>query len=107
MIRGTTPTFTITIKDPGELDLTRAENVYFTVEQDRVSVTKTGDDLEVLTAAVKCWLTQEEALRFAEGKAEAQLNWTAVNATDGTLRRGATKPFQVRIDRQLLDEVIS
>ena len=106
MIRGTTPTFSITIRDPGGLDLTRAANVYVTIEQGRVQITKTGEDLEVSPASVQCRLTQEEALSFAEGKADIQLNWTAANLLDGSLRRCATKVARVMVDKQLLDEVV-
>lgn len=104
MIRGTTPTITITIRNPGELNLTQAEAVYVTVRQGKHSVTKTGDALVVETAAVSFWLTQEESLDFREGRAEAQINWT-YQGTDG-VKREATKWTAIMIDRQLLERVV-
>ena len=108
MIRGTTPTFTLNITNGGaDLDLTEASTVYITVRQNGVTITKTGDDLSVEAQSVSCWLTQNESLQLKESTdAEVQLNWTYTNATDGTTRRAATKPKMIRIDRQLLVEVI-
>ena len=104
MIRGTTPTDTINIKNPGDLDLRNAIEVFVTIRQGQVELTKTGEDIEVAKASVSYCLTQNESLRFKEGKAEAQINWTYM---DGQGRkRGATKWLPVNVDRQLLERVI-
>lgn len=104
MIRGTTPTDIITIKNPGDLDLRNALEVFVTIRQRQVTLTKTGEDIEVEKASVSYCLTQTESLRFQEGKAEAQINWTYMD--DGGKKRGATKWLPVTIDKQLLERVI-
>ena len=104
MIRGTTPVDTITIRNPGDLDLTEMLEVYVTIRQDGVPLTKTGADITVEKAAVSYCLTQQESLQFREGEAEAQINWTYMAGQEK--RRGATKWLKVRIDRQLLDRVL-
>lgn len=108
MIRGTTPTFTLNINDPtNTLDLRSAQNVYVTFEQGRHCVTKTGDDLSVQARSVSGWLTQQESLSFEAGKpATVQVNWTYLDM-DGTVRRAATKVQDVRVNRQLLSEVLA
>lgn len=105
MIRGTTPTFTMTIRK-ASVDLSKADHVYVTIRQDETLITKSGDDLVVEENQVACWLTQEESLRLAEGNAELQINWT-YNSSDNTVRRGATKVRNITIDKQLLQKVIS
>lgn len=104
MIRGTTPTDTITIKNPGDLDLRNALEVFVTIRQGQVTLTKTGENIEVEKASVSYCLTQTESLRLQEGKAEAQINWTYMD--DVGKKRGATKWLPVNIDRQLLERVI-
>lgn len=104
MIRGTTPTDTITIKNPGDLDLTTVLDVYVTIRQGQVSITKTGEDLDVAKAAVSYCLTQQESLRFKDGAAEAQINWTYMD--NGGKKRAATKWLPIQIDKQLLERVI-
>ena len=50
MVRATTPTLTLTIKDES-VDLTEARNVYVTLNQgDTFNVTKTGEDIEIAEA---------------------------------------------------------
>lgn len=80
MIRGTTPTFSLTIASD-EIDLTFASNVYATFKQDKVCLTKTGEDIEVLAKRVDVYLTQAETLQFHAGTLSIQLNWTY---TDGS-----------------------
>lgn len=104
MIRGTTPTITITISNPGELDLTTALEVYVTVRQNRTAVTLNGEDIDVETAAVSFALTQEQSFKFREGAAEAQINWL-YQSEDGP-KREATKWTAINIGRQLLEQVI-
>ena len=101
MIRWTTPTFTINLINAGDVDLTDAENVYFTVATKTATITKTGDDLDVEAQSVAVYLSQEESARLPEGVGEIQLNWTYA---DG--RRAATVVKQIRIDKNLLREVV-
>ena len=107
MIRATTPTLTLTIKDDS-VDLTQAKAVYVTLEQGQsFSVTKTGSDLSVTEKTVECWLSQEETLSLKVGtKLEIQVNWTYTD-TDGTTKRNATVIKAIDVTRQLLDEVIA
>lgn len=104
MIRGTTPTDTIRIKNPGDLDLTTVDEVYVTIRQGVYTITKTGEDIEVAKAAVSYSLTQQESLRFKVGEAEAQINWIYTN-NEGR-KRAATKWLTIMIDKQLLERVI-
>lgn len=83
MIRGTTPTFTLTMVDE-QLDLRQAENVYATFRQRDKVLTKTGNDLEInvteedgnFNNVVEVYLSQAESLTFDTGSIELQLNWT-------------------------------
>lgn len=106
MIPYTTPSFEITI--PGA-DLSSARDVYVTVTQGAVTITKSGTDLAISAdgKTVSCWLTQEESLQFrSSGKASAQVNWVYIDAVDGDLRRAATNPLSVEVGTQLYKEVI-
>ena len=76
MVRGTTPTFSLYIAD-NEVDLTQALNVYATFKQQGTIITKTGTDLQIVTARqVNIYMSQEDTLKFVPGKMEIQLNWT-------------------------------
>lgn len=104
MIRGTTPTFTLTVGDSG-LDLTQASNVYVTVTQGNKRVTKTGNDLTVSGNVVSCWLSQTETLAFKSGQtAEIQVNW--IYTEEGATKRAATDPKRIVVGFQLLPEVL-
>lgn len=46
MIRGTTPTFILKLKD-ASVDLTKAANVYVSFSQGNIKIIKSGDDLTV------------------------------------------------------------
>ena len=107
MIRGTTPTFTLTLCKDCDVDLNLAENVYFTISQGERTVTKTAEDgLNISDGnTVSVFLTQRESSPFADGKADVQLNWTYRDES-GALRRAATKVTQIMIDKQLLGRVI-
>ena len=107
MIRATTPTLKITVKDP-TVDLAGADQIFATIRQDQIKVTKSGEAVTLTpprTASV--WLTQEESLLFREGIASVQLNWTYTDAEDGTYRRCATVPLEVSVNENLLPEVIT
>lgn len=112
MIRGTTPTFTLKLKNkdgtPCEIDLREASNIYFTVSQGSTSITKkAGEDLELVDGkTVHVFLNQEESLRLREGqKTELQLNWTYIDV-DGNTRRAATVVRDIGLDKQLIRKVI-
>ena len=107
MIRGTTPTFTLTIADTS-VDLGQAENIYFTLTQGSNAITKSGEDLEVGTRTVNVFLTQEESIDLIEGAgADIQLNWTYLDpGGSGIVRRAATKVKTIQITKQILRRVI-
>ena len=98
--RATTPTFTLKFSDK-DLDLTTANNVYATFEQDEVNFTKTGADLDIAEKQVDVYLTQEETLQFKVGVVDIQLNWTMNNG-----RRASSDVKQVAITKQLLRQVV-
>lgn len=104
MVRGTTPTLTLHILDDN-IDLTQATNVYLTIKQDNYTLTKTTPQLELSSNIIDCYLTQEESLRFSEGAADVQINWTYQN--DGITYRAATKIKTIQIGPQLLTRVVS
>lgn len=107
MIRGTTPTFTMRIKDQYEIDLNEAKNIYFTVAQGANTITKTGDDIEIADKrTVLIFLNQRESLSLKETKADVQLNWTYLDTDGETVRRAATKVKEISLDKQLLKKVI-
>ena len=105
MIRATTPTLTLTIKDDS-VDLTQAKAVYVTLEQGQsFSVTKTGSDLSVTEQTVECWLSQEETLSLKAGQPLlVQINW--LYDVNGVTHRAATTVGSVYVSGQLLTEVI-
>lgn len=106
MIRGTTPTFTFTIRND-DIDLGAAKNVYVTLAQGYKLIEKTGADLEIETRTVSVFLTQEESLRLMEdSNCEVQINWTYLDIDGTTVRRAATKVKSIQISKQLLKRVI-
>ena len=52
MIRGTTPTFTLILREDSNVNLQEANNIYFTVSQGAKEITKTGADLEIADGPV-------------------------------------------------------
>ena len=106
MVQGTTPTFTFSLSDK-TINLLEADNVYATIEQGFVNITKTGEYIEVAEHSVKLWLTQKESLSLRIGKpADVQLNWTYTDDLTGTKRRAATKKKEIVIEKQLLRKEI-
>jgi hypothetical protein len=103
LIRGTTPTFTLTVN--GDVDLTEAKAVYVTLKQMSKTLELTGASLEIAPTQVKCYLTQEQSLSLSEGPAKIQVNWTYVDDHNIT-QRDATKVKEIFIDEQLLKRVI-
>lgn len=100
MIRGTTPTFVLTIDET--VDLTEASNVYVSFENDNVELVKKSGDSGVVVEAhqVSVYLTQEETLKFRKSM-EVQLNWTYANGS-----RGCTKIVNVPVGKNLIEEVL-
>lgn len=105
MIRGTTPTITMNITNGGDLDLTKAAEVYVTMRQGQRVITK-KNDLVVSAKSVSFYLSQRETLSLKEGPAYLQINWAYADTVNKTKRRAATKIKQIEIREQLLEEVI-
>ena len=99
MYRGTTPTFVLNLE--GSVDLTDAHNVYATFYQKGVTITKTGDDIEIHPTQVEVYFTQEESLKFKTGAIQIQVNWTYSNGS-----RSCTDIASVSVDRNLIGEVL-
>lgn len=110
MIRGTTPTFILKLKNkdgtPSTIDLSEANNVYFTIAQGGKSITKTSEDIDIDGNTVYVFLNQKESLSLKDSiKTEVQLNWT-YNDPTGVTKRAATKVREVALDKQLYKEEI-
>lgn len=105
MIRGTTPTFKLTVNDES-IDFTQAANVYATFQQLDTLITKTGEDLDISANEVDVYLTQEETLKFRAmpfgiSELKIQLNWTY---SDG--KRASTLIKTVNVKENLLNKVL-
>ena len=103
MLQATTPTFILTPKDKqGQaIDLSEAQNVYFSLKQGPFSLKKTGSALEISGSTVSVYLTQAETVPIREGQCEIQLNWTYPNGA----RAGTVKKI-VAVSDNLLKEVV-
>lgn len=103
MINYTTPTISRTLEG---VDLTGKE-VYATIEQGSVKITKSGEDLNVSVeegnTTVEFTLTQEESAMFAPSHpAQLQINWIDEEGV-----RDASSITSIKVFRNLLNEVIS
>lgn len=98
--RATTPTFTLSFAEEG-LDLTEANNVYVTFEQNDYNFTKSGTDLEIAEKQIDVYLAQEETLAFKVGVVDVQVNWTMAGG-----RRACSDVQQVQITKQILRQVV-
>lgn len=108
MIRGTTPTFILKLKNkdgtPSDINLSEANNVYFTIAQGGKTLTKTSEDIDIVDNTLYVFLNQKESLSLKEQqKTEIQLNWTYIDST-GVTRRAATKVREISLDKQLYKE---
>lgn len=101
MIRATTPTFSLKIRDES-VDLTQALNVYATFTQLSKVITKTGEDIVVSPQQVDVYLSQEETLKFTEGDVEVQINYTYANGT-----RAASKIAYIKVEKNLIGRVLT
>lgn len=98
--QATTPTFICTV--PDTVDLTAAENVYFTISQFANTITKRGESLDIDSHSVSVYLSQGDTVGISPSRpVELQLNWTYA---DGS--RGMTKIVSVEVDRNLIPEVL-
>lgn len=103
MINYTTPTITLVVEGA---DLTGQE-VYVTLEQSGVELTKNGEDLTLSTEGedtiIVFTLTQVESAYFDyERKAQVQVNF--INAAGV---RDATNIAQISVFKNLLDKVVN
>ena len=99
MVQATTPTFTLTL--PNTIDLSEAEHIVFSLEQDFVSVHKDESDMTINENVVTVSLNQDDTVSLSKGFAKIQLNWTY---DDGT--RAATKVKTVDVSENLFRDVI-
>lgn len=99
MVQATTPTFILTL--PDTVDLSEVSHLYFTIEQNKTIVKKQDKDLTVNGQTVQVFLSQQETLRFKNGTASIQLNWTYENGS-----RGCSNIVPVHVDENLLKEVV-
>lgn len=106
MIRYTTPTISLTVE---KADLT-GKDVYVSLEQGSMILTKSGSDLTVTVTTVdeqpmttiSFTMTQEESATFNENKSvSVQVNFISA---DGV--RAATGIKTIKVMRNLLNEVI-
>lgn len=98
MIKATTPTFVCTL--PSDIDLSTAENVYFSISQKGLTITKSSG-LEISGNVVEVFLSQSETIQLMAGIAQVQLNWTYAGGV-----RAASEIVNVAITDNLLKEVV-
>lgn len=101
MIRATTPTLKLTIRDT-TIDLGDADEVYVAIKQGPTVIEITGDQLDIDGNVVECYMTQEQSLSLTAGMgAKVQINWTY-----GSGRRAATLVKEIHITEQLIGRVL-
>lgn len=101
MIRATTPTYILTLPDTAEVDLTEMTEVHFTLVQGKNNkIDKIVEPTDSKTVEVT--LSQDDTINLKDGVAEIQLNWIDASGT-----RGATYVSAIRLDKQLLNEVLT
>ena len=107
MIKYTTPTISLTVES---IDLSSGYDVYVSLEQGKLELTKTGTALIITTdthdqvtdTIITFTLSQAESASFNFGKSvEVQVNWI-----DSAGVRDATEIKKVDVMRNLLDKVI-
>lgn len=99
MTQATTPTFILTL--PNSVDLSQAENVYFTLRQNNVSIQKSTNDLMIEGQTVSVFLSQIDTLQLTAGTAQMQLNWTYENGG-----RACSNIVSVNVTENLLKAVV-
>lgn len=108
MIIGTTPIFTLKLKNNCDVDLTSVSKVYVTLKQGNTLLTKSGNQITIVDdKTIKFGITQAESLSFGIDKSvELQLNWVFTDSNN-TLQRAATKVTTFNLEKQLLREELS
>lgn len=104
MYKGTTPTFTFTLPDTVDLDLTTNVYVTFANTDGDDFLRKTGQDLTIQDNTVKVYLTQEETLAFPDN-ALVQLNWTYQEG--GKTKRACSQIKRLKMQDNLEQEVLA
>lgn len=99
MVQATTPTFVLTF--PGSVDPGDMENVYFSLVQNTVNITKTSPDITISGQSVHVTLSQVDTVRLVPGAAKIQLNWTYPNGS-----RACSQIVQITVTENLLEEVV-
>lgn len=102
MIRYTTPTITLYVR---HIDLIDEHEVYVTLKQGSVKLTKEDADVTIAdgTMTIVVTLSQTETGQFkANLPVQVQVNWI-----DSSGIRGATKIATINTFENLLDEVIT
>lgn len=99
IVRGTTPTFRLTLPETVNLDMVRA--VYVTFCRNNVAVTKEIDNTVIERNVIVVSLTQEETLKLGAGTVEIQVNWISAIGI-----RTASSIAEYEFTRQLLPEVL-
>lgn len=101
MVQATTPTFILTL--PSDVDLSIANDVWFTMRQGCTCIQKHGEELEISpNNVVSVYLTQEETLKLTKGNADLQLNWVYNGG-----ERACSVIKRIPVTENLLKEVIA
>lgn len=105
MYKGVTPTYTF--KAPSTVDLSLASKVWvtFSTTGEREILTKSGDEITIENNSAEVFLTQNETLKFPEGRVKVQLNWIY---QDGLrTKRACSNKFFINVDDNLKNEVLN
>ena len=100
MVQATTPTFILTL--PSDVDLSIANDVWFTMRQGCTCIQKHGEELDISANVVSVYLTQNDTLKLTKGNAYLQLNWVY----DGG-DRACSQIKSIPVTENLLKEVIA
>jgi len=104
MYKGTTPTIILTL--PDDIDLGEASNVYvsFATRGGKELIRMTGTDISIDENVISVFLSQEETLKLPEW-VTIQVNWTYAEGT--TTKRAATKKCTIRVENNIINEVLA
>ena len=104
MYKGTTPTYILTL--PQDIDLDNASEVVVTFSDFHYQriLEKSGADLTIEDNTISVFLSQEETLRFPEGKVRIQVNWTYISG--GQMLRACSEIATIHAQKNLKNEVI-
>lgn len=104
MMKGTTPTFILTL--PDYINLEEASNVFVTFSypnSNKEIVTKSLDDLEIEVNSVSVFLTQEESFSFPK-RVNCQINW--IYYDNGIYKRASSEVVSILCEENLLNYVL-